>query len=86
MSAAVRLAGRELLITVPIFFRSAAFCTRPLRASARSMASVYDTLYRVIHNEPEPMETFGPNVPAALRRIVAKSLAKDPDERYQSAR
>ncbi|HEV7429022.1 MAG TPA: protein kinase [Thermoanaerobaculia bacterium] len=49
-------------------------------------ASVYDTLYRIIHSEPEPMESFAPNVPGELRRIVAKSLAKDPDERYQSAR
>jgi len=49
-------------------------------------ASVYDTLYRIIHHEPEPMESFAPNAPAELRRIVAKTLAKDPDERYQSAR
>jgi eukaryotic-like serine/threonine-protein kinase len=49
-------------------------------------ASVYDTLYRVIHSEPEPMESFAPGVPAELKRIVAKTLAKDPDERYQSAR
>jgi serine/threonine protein kinase/Tol biopolymer transport system component len=49
-------------------------------------ASVYDTLYRIIHSEPEPMETFDPNVSPELRRIVAKALAKDPDERYQSAR
>jgi len=49
-------------------------------------ASVYDTLYRIIHSEPEPMESLAPNVSPELRRIVGKALAKDPDERYQSAR
>ena len=49
-------------------------------------ASVYDTLYRIIHSEPEPMESFAPSVSPELRRIVGKALAKDPDERYQSAR
>ena len=37
-------------------------------------------------NEPVPsVRTLAPHVPEELERIVGKSLAKDPDERYQSA-
>jgi serine/threonine protein kinase len=54
--------------------------------SAFHGASAFDTLYRVIHDEPEPIASFVPEAPAELQRIVAKALTKDPGERYQSAR
>lgn len=45
-------------------------------------ASAIDTLHAIIHAEPEPM---GVDAPAELQRIVRKALAKDPEQRYQSA-
>ena len=44
--------------------------------------SSIDTLHKIIHDDPPPLG----DVPWELQRIVRKSLAKDPDERYQSAK
>ena len=40
--------------------------------------------YAIINEAAEPMSRFKSGVPAELERIVAKSLAKSPGERYQS--
>jgi hypothetical protein len=39
----------------------------------------------ILEKEPEPISTKQPLVPAALDRVVAQCLAKDPDERFQNA-
>lgn len=44
-----------------------------------------DTLHQIINSEPKPLTAYDPNVPYELQRIVKKCLAKDPDDRYQSA-
>ena len=51
------------------------------RSAFRGESSV-DTLHKIIHESPTPLI----GVPAELQRIINKCLAKDPDERYQSAR
>jgi serine/threonine-protein kinase len=40
----------------------------------------------IMHAEPPPVSQVQPVAPAALNRIVATCLAKDPDDRWQSAR
>ena len=40
----------------------------------------------ILKDEPPRVSTMQPLAPAALDRIVSTCLAKDPDERYQSAR
>ena len=40
----------------------------------------------ILENEPAPLSGLAPNTPVELQRIVRKSLAKDRDERYQTAR
>ncbi len=40
----------------------------------------------IMHAEPRPVSTLQPLTPPALDRIVQKCLAKDPDERWQSAK
>ncbi len=37
-----------------------------------------------IQEEPPPVRALNPAVPAALERVVARALAKDPSQRYQS--
>jgi serine/threonine-protein kinase len=42
-------------------------------------------LYAILTCEPEPLHRMRPEVPMALARMVARTLAKQPGERYQSA-
>jgi eukaryotic-like serine/threonine-protein kinase len=48
-------------------------------------ATPSDVMAAILQNEPLPLARFAPNVPAELERIVAKSLRKDREERYQTA-
>jgi len=50
--------------------------------SGKSRASL---IAAILTTEPPPMESLQPMTPIALGRIVKKCLAKDPDERWQSA-
>ena len=49
-------------------------------------ASVADTLAAIIRDEPEPLEKRAPNVPAPVRWIVDRCLAKERLGRYDSTR
>ncbi len=40
----------------------------------------------ILTSQPSPITTLQPLTPAALERVVRKSLAKDPEERWQSVR
>ena len=51
--------------------------------SGKSRASL---IAAILTAEPQPIESLQPMTPVALGRIVKKCLAKDPDERWQSAR
>ena len=43
------------------------------------------TAAAILTRDPLPLARFAPDTPAELERIVAKSLRKDPEERYQTA-
>ncbi len=49
-------------------------------------ATSIDTLHKIVHEEPQPLREIAPEVSAELLRIVRKTMAKDPDERYHSAK
>ena len=48
--------------------------------------SVAETLYRIVHSQPEPIAGLNPRVPPLLERIVMKALDKQVEQRYQHAR
>jgi len=48
-------------------------------------ATAADSFRRLQLDEPEPLASRQPGVPAELERIVHKALAKKPEDRYQSA-
>ncbi len=45
-----------------------------------------ETMTAIIREEPEPLAAVAPSVPAPLRWIVERCLAKDPEDRYASTR
>ena len=46
--------------------------------------SISETFANLINSEPQPLSRFSENVPDELQRIVAKTLRKNKDERYQT--
>ncbi len=54
------------------------------RAFARPSAP--ETMTAIIREEPEPLSSAAPAAPLALRWIVERCLAKDPEERYASTK
>jgi len=48
--------------------------------------NINSTMYRIVNETPAPPTTIVPRIPAAFNLIVAKALAKNPDERYQTAK
>lgn len=48
--------------------------------------SLTEIIDRIIHDEPDAIARFNYGVPAELERIVRKTLEKDPEYRYQTAR
>ncbi|HEX9701003.1 MAG TPA: protein kinase [Acidobacteriota bacterium] len=47
--------------------------------------SALDILHAIVHSDPASLAQVDMSLPAELDRIVAKSLAKDPADRYQTA-
>jgi serine/threonine-protein kinase len=43
-----------------------------------------EVLYAQVHQPPPPLLQHVPEAPRALEKVLAKALAKDPDERYQT--
>ena len=46
--------------------------------------TLHSVLYQIISEEPDPILTLNPDVPARLARVVHRMLDKDPEKRYQS--
>jgi len=46
--------------------------------------SSVETMHRILHDKPEPIETANPEVPAELRRLIRRALTKNPEQRLQS--
>ena len=45
-----------------------------------------ETLVAIIREEPEPLAQAAPRLPAPLRWVIERCLAKDPEERYASTK
>lgn len=44
------------------------------------------TLYQVVHQPPPPPRQINPRIPPYLENIIMRALAKEPENRFQSAR
>jgi serine/threonine protein kinase len=54
------------------------------RRRAFDADSDIDVMHKIVHDKPAPIDEINPNVPAELRRMIRRCLAKEPDKRYQS--
>src|SRR5439155_6093011 len=45
-----------------------------------------ETMHRIIHDRPAPIEELNKEAPAELRRLIRRCLAKNPEQRLQSAK
>jgi serine/threonine protein kinase/Tol biopolymer transport system component len=52
---------------------------RPFTANSQ-----FEALQKIIHENPTPLESFVPDAPVDLRQLVARCLAKAPDDRIPS--
>lgn len=50
-----------------------------------SANSLHATMLKVVQSNPEPPSAFNPSLPKTLDAVIAKALAKSPDERFQDA-
>jgi serine/threonine-protein kinase len=48
--------------------------------------NAFDVAVQHVQKEPEPLEHLRPDLPADLGAVVRKLMAKNPDDRYQSAK
>lgn len=49
-------------------------------------ATPVDSLFAILHEQPEPMARLNPGLPEGLQAIMERCLAKDPSRRYASTR
>ena len=42
------------------------------------------TLFKIVHDDPEPLRAHVPDVPASLERVVLRALQKSPPDRFSS--
>jgi serine/threonine protein kinase len=47
--------------------------------------SALSMMYLHMHEAPPPLQTLRPELPPAVQAVIAKALAKQPEDRYQSA-
>lgn len=53
--------------------------TNPFEADAPAA-----TIFKILNTEPRPPSEMNPSIPKKLDSVIAKALAKDPDERYRT--
>ena len=46
--------------------------------------SAVETMHKILHDKPAPVEEWNPRAPAELRRVIRRCLAKSADQRVQS--
>ena len=80
-----QLEGREADARTDIFAFGAVLYEMVTGKKAFEGKSQASLIAAILEREPPPMSTLQPLTPAALDRVVKTCLAKDPDERWQTA-
>ena len=80
-----QLEGQEVDARTDIFAFGAVVYEMVTGKKAFEGKSQASLIAAIMHSEPPPISAIGEIVPSSLDRVVRTCLAKDPDERFQSA-
>jgi eukaryotic-like serine/threonine-protein kinase len=80
------LVGREADGRSDIFAFGAVVYEMTTGRRAFEGATPASVIGAILHTDPPPLSSVEPAVPGALDRFVSRCLAKDPDDRWQTAR
>ena len=81
-----QIEGTEADARTDIFSFGAMFFEMVTGQKAFDAKSAAGLLGAILKDQPLPVTSLQPLAPRALNRVVATCLAKDPDDRWQSAR
>jgi len=76
--------GQTLDHRTDIFSAGAVFYEFLCREKPFRGRTLHSVLYQIISDEPDPLLTLNPELPARLAEVVHRMLRKDPDQRYPS--
>ncbi len=81
-----QLAGREADARSDVFAFGATLYEMATGRRAFEGETAATVIGAVLHTDPPPLSTVQPLAPPLLDRLIARCLAKDPDDRWQTAR
>ena len=76
--------GKVVDLRADIFSFGAILYETATRRRPFEADSDVDVMHKILHDAPPPIDAADSRVPAELRRIIRRCLAKDPERRYQS--